>query len=300
MRTKFYIAAVVLTLFSFSVMRATIEIKGTVRSAAAGSATIAIEGEFAPNIGDPMEVFFKLPGADTEISVGSGNVSAVKADVIEAKIDKATGTVSKDQLARMTSAKPKAQRHLTSYCVAICCRPAHSLPAAPGEKQISPTGGRNPSFAFVNMNKLFQQHPKTKGAEAKINKDKTAAKNEYDQHDNEYRKLLDQINDLNRQTDGPRTSAKAELESDRDDKVTEIKKMEKEINDFRTAREKELQEQAVKLREGIVAKITPALKACAEREGFNLVFDSSGNSLNGVPIVVLTHDLPDLTDNALR
>jgi hypothetical protein len=54
------------------------------------------------------------------------------------------------------------------------------------------------------------------------------------------------------------------------------------------------------MREGIVAKITPAVKTCAEREGFNLVFDSSGNSVNGVPIVLLPHNLPDLTDDVLR
>jgi len=152
------------------------------------------------------------------------------------------------------------------------------------------------------MNRAFKAWPETKASEEKINEAKNAAKTEYDDRADAYKKALDEINDLNKQLDAPglSTDAKSRKARERDDKITEIKKMEKEINDFRTSREKQLQEQALKMREGIVAKITPALKACAEREGFNLVFDSSGNSLNGVPIVVLTHDLPDLTDNVLR
>jgi hypothetical protein len=79
------------------------EIRGTVQTASGETATIAIEGESAPNVGDPVEIFFKLPGADEEISVGSGKVTAVNADIVEAKIEKATGTVSKDQLVRINS-----------------------------------------------------------------------------------------------------------------------------------------------------------------------------------------------------
>ena len=41
------------------------------------------------------------------------------------------------------------------------------------------------------------------------------------------------------------------------------------------------------------------VNACAERAGFNLVFDSSGNSINGVPVVVFARDLPDLDDDAV-
>ena len=108
MRTKLYFsAATVIALLCCCAKADAVEIKGTVRSGSADTATIAIEGESAPNVGDPVEIFFKLPGADTEISVGSGKVTAVHADSVEAKIDKATGTVAKDQLARIASANPK-------------------------------------------------------------------------------------------------------------------------------------------------------------------------------------------------
>ena len=74
-----------LALFCWCTKVEAVEIKGTVRSATADAATIVIEGESAPNVGGPVEIYFKLPGADAEISVGSGKVTAVHPDSVEVK-----------------------------------------------------------------------------------------------------------------------------------------------------------------------------------------------------------------------
>src|SRR2546425_12992203 len=105
----------------------------------------------------------------------------------------------------------------------------------------------------IDMNRAFKEYNKTKDAEAKINEAKSAAKKEYDDRADAYKKALDEINNLNKQLDAPglSTDAKSHKVIERDEKIAEIKKMEKEINDFRTTREKQLQEQALKLREDI-------------------------------------------------
>jgi Skp family chaperone for outer membrane proteins len=64
--------------------------------------------------------------------------------------------------------------------------------------------------------------------------------------------------------------------------------------------DKQIEEDVKKLREPIIAKIAATVNTCAERAGFNLVFDSSGNSINGVPVVLFARDLPDLTDAVLK
>ena len=79
------------------------EITGKVRDASGDAATIMIDGEALPAVGDSAEIFFKVPGADEEISVASGKVAAVEAKVVRIKIDKATGAIEKDQLARIKS-----------------------------------------------------------------------------------------------------------------------------------------------------------------------------------------------------
>ena len=108
------------------------------------------------------------------------------------------------------------------------------------------------------MNRTFREYNKTKDAEAKINDAKNQAKKEYDERADTYKKALDDINNLNKQLEAPALSAdaKAQKAKERDDKISNIKNMEREITEFRQTRERQLQEQALRMREGIVKEIT--------------------------------------------
>src|SRR5437870_385850 len=110
----------------------------------------------------------------------------------------------------------------------------------------------------VDMNKTFREYNKTKDAEAKINDAKNQAKKEYDERADAYKKALDDINNLNKQLEAPALSAdaKAQKAKERDDKISNIKNMEREITEFRQTRERQLQEQALRMREGIVKEIS--------------------------------------------
>ncbi len=93
-------------LFAACGLSSAIEIKGSVRDATGGGASIVTISDLLPNIGDKVEIFFKIPGGEDEITVGSGRVSGIAADSIQVKIENATGTVTKDQLARIISENP--------------------------------------------------------------------------------------------------------------------------------------------------------------------------------------------------
>src|SRR5436853_4294183 len=90
----------------------------------------------------------------------------------------------------------------------------------------------------IDMNRAFKEYNKTKDAEAKINEAKNAAKKEYDDRADAYKKALDEINNLNKQLDSNALSAeaKAAKAKDRDDRIANIKNMEREINEFRQTR----------------------------------------------------------------
>src|SRR5216684_3620294 len=140
----------------------------------------------------------------------------------------------------------------------------------------------------VDMNRAFKEYNKTKDAEAKINEAKNAAKKEYDDRADAYKKALDDINNLNKQLDAPALSADAKTQKakERDDKISNIKNMEREINEFRQTRERQLQEQAMRMREGIVKEITDIVMEKVKANNMDLVFDKSGMSLNGVPVLM--------------
>ena len=93
--------------------------------------------------------------------------------------------------------------------------------------------------------------------------------------------------------------AKTQKAKDRDEKIASIKNMEREINDFRQTREKQLQEQAVRMRDGIVKEITDVVMAKVKADNMDLVFDISGVSLNGVPTILFARPDMDFTNEVV-
>ena len=153
----------------------------------------------------------------------------------------------------------------------------------------------------VDMQRAFKEYTRTKDAEAKINDAKNAAKKEYDDRADAYKKALDQINNLNKQLDAPALSADAKTQKakERDDKIANIKNMEREITEFRQTRERQLQEQALRMREGIVKEITDVVMDKVKANNMDLVFDKSGMSLNGVPVLMYSRDNTDFTTDIM-
>jgi outer membrane protein len=153
----------------------------------------------------------------------------------------------------------------------------------------------------IDMNRAFREYSKTKDAEAKINDAKNQAKKEYDERADAYKKALDEINNLNKQLDAPALSADAKTQKakERDDKISNIKNMEREINEFRQTRERQLQEQALRMREGIVKEITDVVMEKVKANSLDVVFDKSGNSLNGVPVLMYSRDNVDFTNDVI-
>ena len=153
----------------------------------------------------------------------------------------------------------------------------------------------------VDMNRAFKEYSKTKDAEKKINEAKDAAKKEYDDRADGYKKALDEINKLNQQLEAPALSAdaKSQKAKERDEKITNIKNMEREINEFRQTRERQLQEQALRMREGIVKEITEVVMDKVKANSMDLVFDKSGMSLNGVPLVLFSKDNAEFTNDII-
>ena len=153
----------------------------------------------------------------------------------------------------------------------------------------------------VDMQRAFKEYNKTKEAEVKINDAKNAAKKEYDDRAESYKKALDDINNLNKQLESPALSAdkKSQTAKERDDKIANIKNMEREINDFRQTRERQLQEQLMRVREGIVKEISDIVMEKVKANRFDLVFDKSGMSINGVPFLLYAPDNVDFTNDII-
>ena len=154
----------------------------------------------------------------------------------------------------------------------------------------------------VDMQRAFKDYTKTKDAEVKINDAKNAAKKEYDDRAEAYKKALDEINNLNKQLESPALSAdkKTGMAKERDDKIANIKSMEREISDFRQTRERQLQEQLMRMREGIVKEITDVVMEKVKTKSLDFVLDKSGVSINGVPVILYAPENVDFTNEIIE
>jgi outer membrane protein len=153
----------------------------------------------------------------------------------------------------------------------------------------------------VDMNRAFKEYSKTKDAEKKINEARDAAKKEFDDRADAYKKSLDEINKLNQQLDAPALSADAKTAKakERDDKIAAIKNMEREITEFRQTRERQLQEQMKRMMEGLVKEITDIVMERVKTNNMDFVFDKSGASMSGVPILLYSKDSADFTNDVI-
>jgi outer membrane protein len=153
----------------------------------------------------------------------------------------------------------------------------------------------------VDMKKVFEGYYKTKDAEAKITDARNAAKQELDARMEAYNKVITEAKKLNEEIDKPELSKenKEQKSKARDEKVGELKAMERDIAEFRATREKQLQEQQVLMRGGIVEEINKVVAEKVKSDNYHVVLDKSGPSLNGVPLVLFAKDEFDFTSDVL-
>ena len=150
----------------------------------------------------------------------------------------------------------------------------------------------------VDMKKVFESYYKTKEAEAKINEARNNAKKELEDRMDVAKKTLDEVKKVDEEISKPELSkdSKEQKIKIRGEKAAELQNMDREIREFQQSREKQLQEQSVRMRAGIVDDINKIVADRVKAENFDIVLDKSGPSLNGVPIVLYSRDAYEFTD----
>lgn len=154
----------------------------------------------------------------------------------------------------------------------------------------------------IDMQKVFTAYYKTHDAEDKLKEAQKAYKDELDQRMDEYKKNLDVINKLNEEMNKPELSgaAKDQKAQERDSKISDTKGLEKEISDFRQQREKQIQDQLKRMRDGIVDEIMKVVNDQVKAQNYDIVFDKSGFSANNiVPVLLYSRDNYDFSDSVI-
>lgn len=152
----------------------------------------------------------------------------------------------------------------------------------------APSANAQIKMGTLDMNAVFTQYYRTKDAEAKLNDARAAAKKELDERLETLKKSMDDINKINAGLEKPELSksAKDTATKQRDEKVGEARNLDREITEFRSTRERQLQDQFVRMRKDIIDDIMKIVNDKVKSAGYDVVFDKSGLSMGQIPVIL--------------
>lgn len=152
-------------------------------------------------------------------------------------------------------------------------------------------------LGILDMNRVFTEYYKTKDAEKKLNDQRAAAKKEFDDRVETLKSKMETINKLNAEIEAPELSqdAKDAKLKEREELVAEARNLDREVNDFKGTRERQLQEQFIRMRKDIIDDIMKIVNVQITDAGYDLVLDKSGLSAGQIPVVVYSRDDSDFS-----
>ena len=153
----------------------------------------------------------------------------------------------------------------------------------------------------LDMNNVFTQYYRTKDAETKLNEARASAKKELDDRLETLKKSMDDINKISADIEKPELSkdAKEKAAKSRDEKVAEARNLDREIAEFRGTRERQLQEQFMRMRKDIVDDIMKVVTTKVQEAQYDLVFDKSGMSIGQIPVIVYSKESMDFSKDII-
>lgn len=144
----------------------------------------------------------------------------------------------------------------------------------------------------VDMNRVFSDYYKTKEAQAKYSEAEKAANDDLNARVETLKKSMQEISQANSDLQKQNLS-KEDQEAKRKElqpKIDAARTLDREIADFRSAKQKALQDQFLRMRKDIVDDIMKTVNDIVKTKGFDLVFDKSGLSAGAVPVVLFSRD----------
>ncbi len=157
-------------------------------------------------------------------------------------------------------------------------------------------------IAVIDMQKTFQEYEKTKTIEIKLNQQMEVFKEYSSQLNQQYQNLRKQYESARDDSQNIAYSA-AERENKRQKAqqlYESLKLKEQEMTSYTESRKTQIRDMYTKLRGEVVEEIRKAVHNKAVLEGYTIVLDQSGESLNDVGFVIYVQPGLDITDAIIQ
>jgi outer membrane protein len=155
--------------------------------------------------------------------------------------------------------------------------------------------------AVVDLNKAFDSYYKTKDAQARLKEKEEGYQKEIQDLITEYQHMGEEAQGLDKARQDPTLSQAARDDKGKalDQKKQDLVNLGNKIQEMRTERGKEIQDELVRQHKAIVEDISKVISDYASPQGYDLVIDKSSQSAaSGVSLVLYSSNkLTDVTND---
>ena len=157
-------------------------------------------------------------------------------------------------------------------------------------------------IAVIDMQKAFEEYEKTKTIEIKLNQQMEVFKEYSTQLNQQYQNLRKQYESARDDSQNiAYSSAERENKRQKAQQLYEsLKLKEQEMTSYSEGRKTQIRDMYTKLRGEVVEEIRKAVHNKAVLEGYTIVLDQSGESLNDVGFVIYVQPGLDITDSIIQ
>ncbi len=161
------------------------------------------------------------------------------------------------------------------------------------------TAAAAPRVALVKVREVYSQHPATLRLQERIKQERKDIMK--DSRADELRRALDELNQiqskLGDKANPPDEETGRKLAREYELKRQEAQTLQREFEAFHTEREKEINRSMVAGMRETLNLITETSRKLAKERGYDIVFDSSGNTNTGVSFILHHNQSADLTED---
>lgn len=157
-------------------------------------------------------------------------------------------------------------------------------------------------IVVIDLNRVFNEYYKTPIASGKLKETAESFNKEHEEMVSDYKKQVEELNKLRDDQDKPEYTeeVKAQKRKAVQEKLAETQKKQRDIEEYRRSHQKILEDQTQRMRQNILKEVNEVVQKEARDAGYLLVFDKSGNTLNGVPPIIFAQDQLEITDDIVK
>ncbi|OGV34447.1 MAG: hypothetical protein A2020_14825 [Lentisphaerae bacterium GWF2_45_14] len=157
-------------------------------------------------------------------------------------------------------------------------------------------------IAVIDMDKVFTEYYKTKISDANLKKQADIFRNYAEKLKDSLAKLQDEYKKLR---DDSLSVALSETERENkrllaQDKYRQLMTKSAEIQQYEREKQNHMRDEYEKTRAKLIAEIKAEIQKRCALEGYTIVLDMSGKTLNNIPVVMLSSPSIDITEGVIK